>query len=133
MPSINYVGMFSFPGQAYNRIAGMAETFEALLKVVVIGDTAVGKTCLILRYTQDLFRDNFLSTIGQWTGSNRESLRRFCNLGRGWFCCSTGLAVVRFVCSTQTDESPLDQRLVLVLGCFSYRSRSVLPRAHCRV
>ncbi|CAI8026535.1 Ras-related protein Rab-8B [Geodia barretti] len=42
----------------------MAETFEALLKVVIIGDTAVGKTCLILRYTQDLFRENFLSTIG---------------------------------------------------------------------
>ena len=42
-----------------------SQTFEALLKVVVIGDSAVGKTCLILRYTQDLFRENFLSTIGQ--------------------------------------------------------------------
>lgn len=43
----------------------MAETYEALLKVVTIGDTSVGKTCIILRYTQDLFRENFLSTIGQ--------------------------------------------------------------------
>ena len=43
----------------------MAETFDALLKVVIIGDTSVGKTCLILRYTQDIFRENFLSTIGE--------------------------------------------------------------------
>ena len=42
-----------------------AETFDALLKVVIIGDSAVGKTCLILRYTQDIFRVNFLSTIGE--------------------------------------------------------------------
>ena len=41
------------------------ESFDALLKVVMIGDTSVGKTCLILRYTQDIFRENFLSTIGE--------------------------------------------------------------------
>jgi len=41
------------------------ESFDALLKVVIIGDSCVGKTCLILRYTQDIFRENFLSTIGE--------------------------------------------------------------------
>ena len=41
------------------------ESFDALLKVVMIGDTSVGKTCLLLRYTQDIFRANFLSTIGE--------------------------------------------------------------------
>lgn len=46
-------------------LQAMAETYEGLLKVITIGDTAVGKTCIILRYTQDLFRENFLSTIGQ--------------------------------------------------------------------
>ena len=43
----------------------MAETFDALMKIVIIGDTYVGKTCLILRYTHDTFRENFLSTIGE--------------------------------------------------------------------
>ena len=41
------------------------DTFDALMKVVVIGDSSVGKTCLVLRYTQDNFRENFLSTIGE--------------------------------------------------------------------
>ena len=47
------------------KISSNMESFDALLKVVTIGDTSVGKTCLILRYTQDIFRENFLSTIGE--------------------------------------------------------------------
>lgn len=43
----------------------VTETFDALLKIVIIGDSGAGKTCLILRYTQDNFRANFLSTIGK--------------------------------------------------------------------
>ena len=50
------------------------DTFDALMKVVVIGDSFVGKTCLVLRYTQDIFRENFLSTIGAFEvgGSGRS-------------------------------------------------------------
>ncbi len=44
-----------------------SESFDALMKIVIIGDSAVGKTCLILRYSQDVFRPNFLSTIGKST------------------------------------------------------------------
>ncbi len=40
-------------------------TYDHLMKVVIIGDTAVGKTCLILRYTHDTYRESFLSTIGK--------------------------------------------------------------------
>ncbi len=45
--------------------AAMAQTYDALMKIVIVGDTYVGKTCLILRYTDDTFRENFLSTIGR--------------------------------------------------------------------
>ena len=34
------------------------------LKVLVIGDSAVGKTCLICRYTDNKFLKSFVSTIG---------------------------------------------------------------------
>lgn len=50
----------------YRKGMSATETFDALLKIVVIGDSCVGKTCVILRYTQDVFRANFLSTIGEW-------------------------------------------------------------------
>lgn len=50
----------------------MAETFDALMKIVIIGDTSVGKTCLILRYTHDTFRENFLSTIGEREMKTKE-------------------------------------------------------------
>ncbi len=41
-------------------------TFDAdyIFKVVVVGDGAVGKTSLILRYTQGSFNTNYIRTIG---------------------------------------------------------------------
>ena len=36
----------------------------AILKIVVIGETRVGKSNLILRYTEDVFQSNLESTIG---------------------------------------------------------------------
>ncbi len=54
--------------------------YHAVLKILVLGDSGkarqktvcfvnlfpkgVGKTCLILRYSEDQFQENFLSTIG---------------------------------------------------------------------
>ncbi len=51
-----------------------SESFDALMKIVIIGDSAVGKTCLILRYSQDVFRPNFLSTIGKSTLASMSSI-----------------------------------------------------------
>ncbi len=42
-------------------------------KVVVIGDGSVGKTTLILKYTEKRFRESYIPTIGvQWTVKNIE-------------------------------------------------------------
>eukprot|EP00731_Ephydatia_muelleri_P017756 Em0010g854a len=35
-----------------------------VLKIILVGDSAVGKTCLVLRWAQEEFREHFLSTIG---------------------------------------------------------------------
>lgn len=34
------------------------------IKLLTIGDSAVGKTCLLLRYASDSFQTTFITTIG---------------------------------------------------------------------
>ena len=38
--------------------------YDYAFKIVIIGESNVGKTCLLLRYTDDSFTANYLSTIG---------------------------------------------------------------------
>jgi small GTP-binding protein len=35
-----------------------------MLKLLLLGDTAVGKSCLLLRYTDGTFQESFLTTVG---------------------------------------------------------------------
>ena len=37
---------------------------DQLLKILVIGESAVGKSCLLLRYTDNKFQEQFMTTIG---------------------------------------------------------------------
>jgi len=43
------------------------EGADQLLKVVVIGDSGVGKSALLNRYADDVFTDSFISTVGVGT------------------------------------------------------------------
>lgn len=38
--------------------------YDYLFKLLLIGDSGVGKSCLLLRFADDLFSDSFISTIG---------------------------------------------------------------------
>eukprot|EP01018_Ginkgo_biloba_P023607 Gb_37705 [translate_table: standard] len=42
----------------------MSAEFDYLFKVLLIGDSAVGKSCLLLRFADDSFVDSYISTIG---------------------------------------------------------------------
>jgi len=37
---------------------------DYLLKLLIIGDSGVGKTCVLMRFTEDTFTNTYLSTIG---------------------------------------------------------------------
>merc|ERR1712157_499578 len=38
--------------------------YDYLFKLVLIGDSGVGKSCLLLRFADDSFTDSYISTIG---------------------------------------------------------------------
>jgi small GTP-binding protein len=40
------------------------EGSETLIKLLIIGESAVGKSCLLLRFAENKFTENFLTTIG---------------------------------------------------------------------
>ncbi|CAG5130793.1 unnamed protein product, partial [Candidula unifasciata] len=43
----------------------MAKTYDYLFKLLLIGDSAVGKTCILFRFSEDAFNSTFISTIGK--------------------------------------------------------------------
>lgn len=40
------------------------EHFDYMLKVLVIGNSAVGKTSMLIRYTEKTFQEAYVSTVG---------------------------------------------------------------------
>ena len=38
---------------------------DFLFKILIVGDSGVGKSCLLLRYADNVYNDNYISTIGK--------------------------------------------------------------------
>lgn len=54
---MNFVGMAAATGRA-------RADYDYLVKLLLIGDSGVGKSCLLLRFTDDSFTTSFITTIG---------------------------------------------------------------------
>jgi GTPase SAR1 family protein len=42
----------------------MARDYDHLCKLVLIGDSGVGKSCILLRFADDSFTESYITTIG---------------------------------------------------------------------
>lgn len=45
-------------------MATAARNYDHLIKLLLIGDSGVGKSCLLLRFSEDSFTPSFITTIG---------------------------------------------------------------------
>jgi GTPase SAR1 family protein len=43
----------------------MAKAYDYLFKLLLIGDSGVGKTCVLFRFAEDQYNATFISTIGE--------------------------------------------------------------------
>lgn len=61
----------------------MAKTYDFLFKLLLIGDSGVGKTCVLFRFSEDAFNSTFISTIGRLN---------FGSLAKKFVCCFSVIA-----------------------------------------
>ena len=41
-----------------------SKDYDYIFKIVLIGDTCVGKSCILVRFSDDVFSENYVTTIG---------------------------------------------------------------------
>ena len=51
-------------------------SYDYLIKLIIIGDSGVGKTCLLLRFAEDGYTPTHISTIGKNGWLKQELISR---------------------------------------------------------
>lgn len=46
------------------QTSGMSAEYDYLFKLLLIGNSGVGKSCMLMRYAENTFTSNFYNTIG---------------------------------------------------------------------
>ena len=90
-----------------------------IIKILTLGDTQVGKSSIVLRYTEDKFDDNQFSTIGIdyktkymkmddssvkvliWDPAGQEKFR---NIAKQYYKGANGVLLIYDICSRKTFE-----------------------------
>lgn len=97
--------------------------YDYLFKILIIGDSGVGKSSLLLRFTDDTYSDNYISTIGVdfkiktiELGSNVVKLQiwdtagqeRFRNIVSSYYRGAHGIIVVYDVLKEESFENVIN-------------------------
>ena len=107
------------------------KNYDLLFKLLLIGDSGVGKTCILFRFSDDSFNASFISTIGidfkiknlivrdkavklqLWDTAGQE---KFFNIARSYYVS----------CTQRSSVSPLDS----LAKCRCHHSRLRPHRSH---
>ncbi|CCK71149.1 Rab family GTPase SEC4 KNAG_0G00930 [Huiozyma naganishii CBS 8797] len=49
---------------ARNSTASGGKNYDSIMKILLVGDSGVGKSCLLVRFVEDRFNPSFITTIG---------------------------------------------------------------------
>ncbi|KAG7914363.1 hypothetical protein KL925_004594 [Ogataea polymorpha] len=100
--------------------ANRAKTFDKTMKLLLVGDSGVGKSCLLLRFVDDKFNPSFITTIGidfkiktielngskiklqVWDTAGQE---RFRTITTAYYRGAMGIIIVYDVCDENSFES----------------------------
>ncbi|KAK5647637.1 hypothetical protein RI129_002529 [Pyrocoelia pectoralis] len=79
----------------------MAKTYDYLFKLLLIGDSGVGKTCVLFRFSEDAFNTTFISTIGEDTAGQE----RFRTITTAYYRGAMGIMLVYDITNEKSFEN----------------------------
>lgn len=68
-----------------------AMDFSATYKVLVLGDSNVGKTCIVHRFCDERYYDTYISTIGELSAVMMNSIRDFSMISSHFISSPSGI------------------------------------------
>jgi len=61
----------------------MAVTYDYQFKVLLLGDSGVGKTCIMFRFSEDAFSSTYITSIGKTNGLDVDVIEEIYHMHAG--------------------------------------------------